>query len=226
MCKLSVTLVGAALLVIGISGAWGANDSSATQAVEKDFGKLSEDGVSAFNDIHLARIDLFNGKTNEAAKLVSDALASLLQAKRVNAAFMKAESELHPPPQAPVPGDHTRSATPIAWLPIDGEISTDETYKLAPEKAAAVVDANKSLEKGDGAKALETIRVAAVDVNYIAALAPLEQSIVQVTQADRLMASHDYYGAGQALRVAEAGIRYDEIDDIAHVRAHARAGAP
>jgi hypothetical protein len=187
---------------------------------DKDFGRLSADGVSAFNDIHLARMAIFDGRTNTAAKLVSDAMNSLEKARTDNTAFMKAESDFHTVSQsASEPQGHqSASSTPVSWIPIDCEVTLDEDYQAPPEKAAAVVNANKSLEKGDGEKALEAIRLAAVDVNYTMAAAPLEQSVADVTQANQLISNHDYYGASQALRKAEAGIRYDEIDDVANVR--------
>jgi hypothetical protein len=39
------------------------------------------------------------------------------------------------------------------------------------------------------------------------------------------MTSHDYYGASQSLRLAEAGIRYDEIDDVANVSGQTKTAA-
>jgi hypothetical protein len=187
---------------------------------DKDFGRLSADGVSAFNDIHMARVAIFDGRTNMAAKLVADAMNSLEKARTDNTVFMKAESELHTSSQsgAEPQGRQSTGSAPISWIPIDCEVTLDEDYQAPPEQAAAVVNANKSLEKGDGEKALEAIRLAAVDVNYTLAAAPVEQSLADVTQANQLISNHDYYGASQALRKAEAGIRYDEIDDVANVR--------
>ena len=193
--------------------------------VDKDFGRLSDDGVSAFNDIHLARMNIFDGFTDQAAKLVSDALASLRKAKSDNEAFMKAESALHGPSNPGPRSGMPASATPIAWLPIDSEIIMGRTYKSTPEKAAAIVDANKNLERGESDKALERIRLAAVDVDYILALAPLDQSIAEVEEANRLMSNHDFYGANQALRETEMDVRYDQIEDIAHVRHAGDKGA-
>jgi hypothetical protein len=194
-------------------------NSGEGKMADKDFGRLSADGVSAFNDIHLARMAIFDGRTNTATKLVADALASLEKAKTDNTVFMKAESALHPSAQsAPASRSPAGTATPVAWIPIDGEVVLDEDFQAAPEKAAAVVNANKSLEKGEGDKALEAIRLAAVDVNYTMAAAPFEQSLADLTQANQLISTHDYFGASQALRKAESGIRYDEIEDVANVK--------
>jgi hypothetical protein len=118
-----------------------------------------------------------------------------------------------------------KATAPIAWIPIDSEIALGETFKSTPEAAAAVVTARKSLEKGENAKSLEAIKVARIDIDYTVAVAPLDQSIAAINQAKSLIASHDYYGASQALRQAEADVRYDEYDDVANVKAAAAASA-
>jgi YfdX protein len=131
---------------------------------------------------------------------------------------VKAESALHAPSQAPqVQHRLPNSMAPIVWVPIDGELVLADTGEETPAKASAIVNTNKSLEKGDTTKALAEVRVARLNVNYVVSLAPLEQSISEVAQANRLMANSDYYAAGQALREAEAGIEYDEIHDVANL---------
>jgi hypothetical protein len=110
------------------------------------------------------------------------------------------------------------TGAPIAWIPIDTEISFGESFVSTPENAAAVVTARKSLERGENAKSLEAIKLAHIDIDYTVAVAPLDQSIAEIGQADSLIASHDYYGASQALRQAEAGIRYEEFDDVANAK--------
>ncbi len=232
MKKATMLMVGltTATILGGVSGI-GHADVTAPAATgpakiaDKDFGRLSQDGVSAFNDVHLARRAIFDGKTDEAAKFVTDAQASLAKAKGDDTVFQKAESALNEPGQtgaksaAPTKnGTMANGGAPIAWIPVDSEIALGESFVSSPEKAAAVVTARKGLEKGENAKSLEAIRLAQIDINYTVAVAPLDQSIADVEQANSLMTSHDYYGASQALRRAEDGIRYDEIDDVANVK--------
>jgi hypothetical protein len=218
----SVVLVGVPRATLADSGAQPKADAAPAKIADKDFGHLSTDGVSAFNDLHLARIAIFDGRTDEAAKLITDAQASLGKAKTDSAVFLKAESALRPPAQATPkpPATQANSATPMAWIPIDADIVLGESFQATPEKAAAVVTAKKGLEKGDSAKSLEAIKLASVDVNYTLAMAPLDQSVTDVDEANTLMTKHDYYGASQSLKRAEDGIRYDEIDDIANVKNH------
>jgi hypothetical protein len=193
-----------------------AESATSAKVAEKDFGRLSADGMSAFEDIHLARMAIFDGHTDEAAKLVADAKTSLAKAKADGAAFSKAESALRMP--ADGPAGRGNDATPIMWIPIDSRIDAGETFQPTAERAAAVITAKKHLMKGEGAKALQVVTVAALDMDYTLALAPLDKSVADIDDAAKLIAARDFYGASQAIRHAEAGIRFDEIDDIANVR--------
>ncbi len=199
------------------NAAQAANDSGERKAVDQDFGQLSTDGADAFDDIHSARLALFEGRTGEATKLVADAKASLDRAKNDNVVFMKAESELQGPDRSSVPQDKKQDeAHRTAWIPIDAQIVVGEAYQPSSDKDAAIVMARKNLRHGDSEKALETLRMAAVDVDYTMTVAPVTRSVADVDMASDLMNSHDYYGAMQALRKAEEGVRYDEIDDVAN----------
>jgi hypothetical protein len=197
------------------------------KVADADFGRLSKDGASAFEDLHLARIAIFEGRTGQAAKLVADARDSLEAAKSDNTSFLKAESELDGVSQSAPMGENVQQPgqSRTEWLPIDGEIVVGETYQPTPRKDAAIVTARKNMQNGDSDKALRALKLAAVDVDYTLAVAPLGQSLADVELANDLMNSHDYYGASQALRKAEEGIRYDEIDDVANVTGKAKTAS-
>ncbi len=187
----------------------------ADEAADKNFGRLSTDGVSAFNDLHLARIAIFDGKTDEAAKFVADAQASLAKARQDDTILTKDEASFKVP--GAKPGKRPEPGPAIAWIPIDSEFVLGETFQSTPEKAAAMVTARKGLDKGDGAAALQAIRLAKVDVDYTVALAPLDRSVTDVDAAAKHIAEHDWYAASQSLKLAEDGIRFDEIDDVGSV---------
>jgi hypothetical protein len=223
----SVVMCGSSLAAVAESPASPKTDAGSTKIADKDFGRLSTDGVSAFSDIHLARMAIFEGKTDEAAKLVADAQASLAKAKGDDTAFIKAESEFHTSGKTTpkTQENQAKMTPPVAWIPIDGDLVLGETFQSTPEKAAAVVTARKGLEKGEGAKSLEAIKLAAIDVDYTMAVVPLDKSITDIDEANKLMTSHDYYGASQSLRSAEAGVRYDEIDDVANVKGQGKTAA-
>ncbi len=199
-----------------------AESGAPLKVAETDFGRLSVDGMSAFENIHLARMAIFDGNTDQAAKFVIDAKTSLANAKRDGAVFLRAEADLRTPSQAPVGRD--KDGTPVLWIPIDSRIDIGETFQPTAEKSAAIITVRKHLMKGEGGKALDVVRSAGLDVDYTLAVAPLEKSIADVDDAEKRIAMGDYYGASQALRHAEAGIRLDEIDDVANVKSGSAAG--
>jgi hypothetical protein len=202
------------------------SDTQSLKVAEKDFGRLSADGFSAFNDVHLARIAIFDGKTDEAAKFVADAQAALSKAKTDDALFMKAESEIHTPAKdvSTPKATQDKNMQRIAWIPIDDDIEFGEILRPTTGKAAAIGTAKKALGRGDGVNALKAIRLAEVDVDYTVVLAPLEQSIADVDEAGKLIANRDYYGASQSLKKAEDGIRFDEFTDVANVKGKSASG--
>ncbi len=203
-------------LSIGLSAAVGATAApggNSTGAANKDYAKLSIDGAHAFQDVGLARLAIFDGKPGMAVKLVSDAQAAIGRAMNDDTVFMKAEADLKPGKtptgNAATSASGSGSTTKIAWVPIDGELALDETLAPTPEKNAAVAEANEHLRKGEPDKAREVLKVASVTADYTLAVAPLQQSTTDIAQASKLLVSKDYYGASQALRQAQDGVRYD-----------------
>ncbi|TAJ86574.1 YfdX family protein [Reyranella sp.] len=178
----------------------------------RDFAKLSADGAIAFRALHLARVAIFDADPAAAKKLVADARAALAKAKTDSTAFQKAEADLKMPQGmkgAPVAG--SASTQPVAWLPIDGQLTLDEDFVATSAKAAAVAEANKSLEKGQRAEAIEKLRVADVKVMFAMALAPLDKTMADVDQSAKLLDEGKYYEANAALKKVEEGVRYDAI---------------
>ena len=203
-------------LSVGLSAAVAAtatSGSSSTGVAGKDYAKLSIDGAQAFQDVDLARLAIFDGKPTMAVKLVSDAQAAMSRAENDNTVFMKAEADLKTSKTstgaAATPAAGSDAATKIAWVPIDGELTLDETLAPTPERNAAVAEANDHLRRGEPDKAHAVLKVASVTADYTLAVAPLDQSTTDIAQASKLLASKDYYRASQALRQAQDGVRYD-----------------
>jgi hypothetical protein len=178
----------------------------------RDLAKLSADGAIAFRALHLARVAIFDADPAAAKKLVADARAALAKAKTDSTAFQKAEADFKMPKgMKAAPAAGSASTQPVAWLPIDGQLTLDEDFVSTPAKAAAVADANKSLEKGNRAEAIEKLRVADVKVMFAMALAPLDKTMADVDQAAKLLDGGKYYEANAALKKVEEGVRYDVI---------------
>ncbi len=230
---------------------------AAQKAVDKDVGKLSKDGAQAFRDMHLARIAIFDADPAQAKSLIGKAQAALAKAKTDDAVFTKAEAELKTPAEMAVAKDKTatdktavadttakdatvkdattkdaaaKSKDKVAWVPVDAQMTLGEDFVATPEKAAAVTEANKSLAKGDQKSAIEKLKLAHVDVNFVMAVLPLDKTATDVNQAATLIGQGKYYEANAALKTAEDGMRFDVIDVVgmpkAAVTGSTKAAAP
>ncbi|RFD21193.1 hypothetical protein DY926_01600 [Komagataeibacter melaceti] len=211
-----IALLPAGLLMLGTAIGAAHATPSAGRAVNRDFAKLSADGSRAFDDIALARTALANNDTAGARKLLSDANNALTRAKKDDKLFMKAEAELTAPRKAPA-GAHPPAANatqPVAWLPIDGEYIVTEDLEPTSSKSTAVATANASLNKGKPAQAAQNLQVAAVDVDFVLAIAPLDASASDVYRASNLLAGNDVKSADNALQDAQNTIRFVSEDMV------------
>jgi hypothetical protein len=201
---LSITLV--ALPVFA------AAKSTTESTPDKDFGKLSTDGSKVLQDVGLARLAIFNGQVTEAKRYTEEAMTAVEKAKNDDSVFTKAEADLKPPAGMTQPGAATASTTPIKWIPMDGSMTLGEDYPATPEKSAGVSKANEQLKKGEHQKAMETLKLANVDVSFMTEVAPLDKTSSGIKQATQLLDSGKYYEANQALKVVEDGFRFDVTD--------------
>jgi hypothetical protein len=203
-----------------------AQPNAAQQAADKDFGRVSTDGFNAMHDVSMARWAIFNGDTNDAKQDLMNATSSLQKAQNDDAVFMKAESELKAPPGMTQPNpNHTQpNTTAVKWLPVDGAMAIGEDYTASPAKSAGVTKANAQLKQGDHAGAMETLRLAGVNVTFDEAVAPLDQTIKGVNTAETLLDQGEFYEANQALKGVQDGIRYDIADYTGTPKAHADNG--
>jgi hypothetical protein len=209
-------------------------------SADKDFGKLSADGSAGFQDVLLARLAIFDGRTDDAKKFVNQADAAFKKAKTDETVFKKAEADLKPPAAKDAaasksaataePADTSKTAAaakpeeaektaqtnkPIEWLPVNGSIVIDEDYSAKPAKTAAVAEANKSLKAGDRKGAMEKLKLADVKVVVAMAVLPVEQTISKMDQAASLINDGKYFEASQELRQVQASERFDVIHDFA-----------
>lgn len=218
--KMSYKVVLAAALSLAIAApAFAAVTTAATVSpaqttADHAFGKVSTDGFKAFADIRLARLAIFNGNTAGARSYIQVAAASLQKAKTDDAVFMKAETDLKPPKgiTQPNPSNETPSATAVSWLPINGAMTLDEDYAATPAKAAGIAQANSQLKSGDHKHAMETLKLADVNVSFDEEVAPLDKTIDGVDKARQLVKAGQYFEANQALKGVQDSIRFDEED--------------
>ncbi|MCQ8240859.1 YfdX family protein [Rhizosaccharibacter radicis] len=184
--------------------------SPAQAAANEDFGLLSRQGSTAFRDIRLTRIAIFNGQIGQAQRYLGDASTALQKARADASAYTKAESDLTPPPGVEQrKGGNEESSGPVRWLPVDGALAVDENFAASPDKKAGMAKADTQLKSGDRKGALETLRLAGVDVTFDLEVVPIEKTIEAVQNAKTMMASGLYYEANQALKSVEDGARFD-----------------
>ncbi|MFD6320098.1 YfdX family protein [Methylorubrum populi] len=202
-------------------------EAAARQAVDKDVGKLSKDGAQAFRDMHLARVAIYDAAPNQAKDYIGKAKAALSTAKSDDAVFNKAEADLKSPADMTKAGHATATSAnkgssdkassaseQTAWLPVDAQLTLGEDFQATPAKASAVTEANKSLMKGDKKAALEKLKLADVDVNFVMAVLPLNKTTADVDQAATLIDQGKYYEANAVLKKAEDRMRFDVIDAV------------
>jgi hypothetical protein len=207
-------------------------ETPAQKAIDQDVGKLSKDGAQAFRDMHLARIAIFDADPAQAKSLIGKAQAALAKAKTDDAVFTRAEADLRTQSDMAAPKDTATSdktaaqpaakdtaskdmtAAKVAWVPVDAQMTLGEDFVATPEKASAVNEANKSLAKGDQKGAIEKLKLAHVDVNFVMAVLPLDKTTADVNQAATLIGQGKYYEANAALKTAEDGMRFDVIDAV------------
>lgn len=179
-------------------------------AADTDFGRLSVQGATAYRDVRLTRLAIFNAKPERAKTLIAAAKGAIDKAQKDDAIFVKAESELRSPSKSP--SNTSLDTKQIAWLPVDGQMILDENYVASPKKAAAVADADKSLKQGDRKGATEKLKLAGISVDFTMAVVPLAKTTADINHAAALIDDGKYYEANAALLQAENGVRLDIAD--------------
>jgi hypothetical protein len=186
---------------------------SAQTRADHDATKLSKDGYAAIHDISEARLAIFNGQPSQAKMFTNEAQTAFEKAQKDDTVFTKAESDLRAPAGKTQPGSGTAaSTTPTNWIPVDGSMTLSEDYVDTPEKSAGVAKANKQLKEGDHKHAMETLKLANIDVSFVSEVAPLDKTMSGIKKADQLIAAGKFYEANQALKGVEDGYRFDVSD--------------
>ncbi|MBB2203474.1 YfdX family protein [Gluconacetobacter takamatsuzukensis] len=173
---------------------------------------ISDDGERALADIVVAQQFVAQGKVDQAVPPLYDAQKRLEAARKAEKRFNAAESALQPAPQHPVAPSHQPVTTPTDWLPVGGEFVASDI--MAPEKKAAVASANAQLKAGDSQAAAQTMQVVGEDIDFIVALAPLDQMEGAVNRATVFVEGRQPNQAAEALQQALDGIVFVSQDFV------------
>jgi hypothetical protein len=188
-----------------------AASTAPAQASATDMARLSKEGSKAMEDISLARLAIFDGRTADADKRVRHAQQALEIAQKDNTAFTKAASDLKPSPSGPAEPKETIGSAPVAWLPVTADITVSDEFS-SPASKRAVASADQRLKKGERAQAAKELKLADVDVAYTMGVAPLDHTVSAVNKAADLMTADRFYEADQVLRSVQQSVRYDRVD--------------
>lgn len=187
--------------------------SAEQKLVQQDFGRLSSDGLAAIRDVRMARIAIFDADTALAKTDLQKAQAAIERAKTADTSFVTAEADLKPPHGAP-PVSSTASHAAERWIPVDGALSVAEDYKEEPTKAAGVAKANQFLKSGDKKHALEALKLANVDADFVMAVAPLDRTENGIDKAAQLVDGGHYFEANATMKGIEDSLRFDSVNVV------------
>ncbi|WP_173568964.1 YfdX family protein [Acetobacter conturbans] len=185
---------------------------------------VSADGQRAFGDLLQAHDLLAAGKTEQAIPLLYDAEKQFDAANKANNKLMSAEASLARSPQHPASPDHVASTQQETWIPVGGEFVETET--LAPEKKAAVAAANGQLKAGNTQQAAQSMQVVDDQVDFIVALAPLNQTKGAIARAQVFTEGRNPKDALTAVDQALNSLVFVDDDVLDAQAAPAKAAAP
>ena len=178
--------------VIAASGKTAESEALAT--------RMSEEGYLAMRAINGARIAIFNDKPELAKQLVISAADYLDAVAKDDTKYLVSEGLAK---SGPVADD---------LVPIDGSMFVADTFVSTPEKEQKLAKANKSMKSGDSKAAIETLKLAAIDVSMQRVLMPVSATIEDVKAARNLLDNEQFYEANLALKAAVDRLSVDTID--------------
>jgi len=81
-----------------------------------------------------------------------------------------------------------------------------------PVAVFGFIEANGLLKKGEHKQAMDTLKLANIDVSFVMEVAPLDRTTSGIKEAAKLIEAGKYYEANQALKGVEDGFRFDVRD--------------
>ena len=159
--------------------------------------RLSNEGYNAMREIKGARVAIFNNLPKLANKFIAEAAKNLEAAAKDDTKY------------ATKTGTADTGSAADKLIPIDGGLFVVDNFTATPEKKAQIAKANEHLKKGNRKKAIETLRLASIDVAFQRVLMPVGRTIEHVKAATDLLNQKKYYEANLALKAAEEGLTVD-----------------
>ena len=168
---------------------------------------FSQAGRDAFDNIRMARVDLFNGHTDTAMKEMKAAQVSLIAAKAEAPTFAtRTQTKV----MGKVVGAANDTFTADA-VPVGGDLVLADNFQLSERHQPVIAKAKEHLAKGDKKAALEVLKAGDVDVSYKRQWLPIANAEKSLDKAISLATSKKYYDANLALKMIEDGVQTDTV---------------
>ena len=158
-----------------------------------------DEAERAVREIQQARFALFQGETDAAAKLVSAASDNLGAAQK-----LLDRHGIERPDAKGATGDAKGAAD--TWLPLRTSFSLAEGFVPAEQHQKALREADEQMQQGDQKGAVESLRLADVELAISAAMLPANASLEHVQDAKRLIDEKKFFEANLALKAVEDSV--------------------
>lgn len=157
--------------------------------------KISGQAWQAMRNVGMSRFELFNGQTQKAEQLASQA-EKLLNDDSIDwLRYVKSNKT------SPQKGDK--------YIRINSSITVAEDYIPPGPKTDAINKANQKMKAGDKKGAIDALKLAGISVIENQELIPLQQTRKDVNTALTLMHEGKYYQAGLMLKSAQDSVIVD-----------------
>lgn len=183
-----------------------AKDQAAKSVAEKDFVKVSKDALTSMHDVHGARLAIFNGQPEQARTYV-DAAESRMDAAVKDADKFALDTK------APKSNDN--------YVPFDASLTVLNSFEPTPENAKHIEKANAQLHQGKKKEAIESLKLAEIDVAVTTSMVPVKFAKENIDQAAKFVAEHKYYEANLALKAVDDAILVETyaVDSVPKTKA-------
>lgn len=172
-------------------------------AADREIIQTVDEAYRALREIRAARLAIFNGAPDQAVNFATEAATNLEQLQTVAESFAVETAK----------SDNGRADV---YVPFDASLALSEGFVPTHEKQETLKAANGHLAKGDHKKAVETLRLANIDVTVSAMLIPVKASLHHVQVAAKLIGEKKFYQANLALKAVEDAIIVESysVDEI------------
>ena len=166
--------------------------SDEQKVADQDLIKVSEDATLTMQNVRGARLAIFNGVPAK-AQVYADAAAS-----RVVAALQDVDKYALDIKQPAQEGEE--------YVPMNASLGVVEGFVPDESKMKHIAKANEHLHKGETKKAVEVLKLGAIDVALSTELVPLKSAKSHIDEAVRLIGDGKYYEANLALKALEDAV--------------------